>query len=116
MNVLKSLAVPTSRPYTAEEVRARLISHVRHLAEYWATTDLTRPEFKITTPEQDRLFRCEGVVHSMLVMLDGGTLDLPAFDLVPSPNPEDKQYCIDNDENWYEPVVINDCQLHELLH
>lgn len=95
----------TPRAYTADEVRDMLLQHSVDLARYWATTP------GVNTVEE----RCEGVVFSMLVMLDGGTGDLPGFTLTPTPHEDDKAYCISQGENWFEPVVINDV-LHEHLH
>jgi hypothetical protein len=47
-------------------------------------------------------------------MLDGGNIGLPAFNLVPSPHPDDKDYYKSVGENWYKREAINDdTQLHE---
>lgn len=94
-----------SRAYTAEEVREQFLSHLRNLARYWA--DL---------PNKTPLERTEGMLFSVLTTIDGGTLAVPAMDLIPLPHPEDKEYFISEGENYYEPVVINDCQLHELVY
>ena len=93
------------RAKTAEEVREEFVSHVRMLARYWANVSGQTVEEK-----------CEGVAFSILVTIDGGSAELPAFDMIPAPHEDDKQYYIDNDENWYEKVVVNDCQLHEMFH
>jgi hypothetical protein len=50
-----------------------------------------------------------------MVTIDGGSMGCPAMELIPSPHPEDRDFHISEGENWWEPVVINDCQLHELL-
>lgn len=95
-----------SRAHTAEEVREQLLEHIRHLAEYWATT----PD------RQTALERCEGVAFSILNIFDG-TAGLPAFDIVLSPHPDDKEYHQREGENRYEPgMVINDCMLHEMFY
>lgn len=96
-----------SRAYTEEEVRKMLVVHFRALSKYWATLDgLHSPK---TIQE-----RCDGLVFSILITLDGASVDLPAFNLSPAPHPSDKQYHIDNGENWFdEDMVINDCNLHE---
>ena len=42
---------------------------------------------------------------------------MPAFDIVASPHPDDKEYHRSAGEDWIEPgAVINDCMLHELLY
>ncbi len=93
------------RAKTPEEVREQLLRHFKFISKYWATLD------NKTTQE-----RCDGLVFSILSTLDGSSLELPSFDLIPSPHPDDKEYYIDNGENWIEPVVINDTMLHEEWH
>ena len=92
------------RAYTEEEVREKLLNHFRALSKYWATLDRPRSIQE----------RCDGLVFSILSIFDGSSADLPAFDISPAPHPSDKQYYIDNDENWYEKgMIINECQMHE---
>lgn len=94
-----------SRELTPEEVRNQFLEHVRNVVDYWASLD-----------NQTAKERCEGVAFSMLNIFDGST-SLPAFDIVVKPHPDDKQYCIDNDEDYMpDGVVINDCTLHELFY
>ena len=93
-----------SRAYTDEEVRKQLIEHVKHVCKYWANL-----------PDKTDLDKCEGVAFSIMNIFDG-TTGLPAFDLVVRPNPDDKQFNIDEGENYYEDgQVINDCMLHDYL-
>jgi hypothetical protein len=74
------------------------------MAEYWAS-------LTYKTPEE----RCKGLVFSILVVLDGGNAGFPALDISLSPHPDDKQFHIDQGDNWFESgMIINDCQLHEL--
>jgi hypothetical protein len=92
--------------YTAEELREGFLEHIRNLVGYWER------ESRAPTPRE----KLEGLAFSMLNIFDGTTA-LPAFDIVAAPHPDDKQYHIDNDENWIEPgTIINDCMLHELFH
>ena len=93
------------RAYTEEEVRAKVIAHVSAVAEYWASL-----------PNQTPRERCDGVAFSLLVMLDGGSMDLPAMDVSLAPHPDDKPFHEACGENWFEPgMMFNDCQLHELF-
>lgn len=94
-----------SREYTKEEVREMVLWHMRNLARYWARQE--------GTP----LDKCEGVVFSVLSMLDGST-GLPAFDLVARTHPDYKGFQIAEGENYIpDGLVINDdCQLHELFY
>jgi hypothetical protein len=94
-----------SRAKTPEEVREIFLSQVRTMCKYWA-------ELPDKTPRE----RCDGLAFSILSTIDGASLDIPAFDMIPCPHPEDKQYCIENGLDWYEPVVMNDCQLHEMFY
>lgn len=92
-----------SRAKTQEEVKKEFLDHVRCIADYWARL----PD---KTPDE----RCSGVAFSILTMIDGCSGEMPAFDLLVSPHEDDKQYHIDNDEDYYEPqMMINDCMLHD---
>jgi hypothetical protein len=98
-----------SRPYTEEESVEALLSHIAALAHFWGTTE-GRDGPK--TP----LERCNGLAFSILSMIDGSTLDLPAIDLSMSPHPDDRAYHVDNDENYWQPGVFNNEMLHERWH
>lgn len=108
----------SARAFTVEEMRERFIAHLEELARYWAKTDLERPEFRQYIAEKgETLYRIEGFLHSLLVTLDGGSADLPRFNLTPSPHPDDKAFCQSQGENWWpdDNRPINLCQLHELF-
>lgn len=105
--------VETPRAWTADEIRDMLIEKFREIADYWAETDLKRPEFGNMTPQEDIAYRCHGVAFTMLSTLDGCSMDLPGFDLIPTPHPSDKQYCIDEEENWFDPEMRISTTLHE---
>jgi len=93
------------RAYTEEEVRTQLLDHFRELIRYWHGID-----------EKSCLERMNGLIFSVLVTFDGGSADLPAFDISPSCEEDDKKYYQEIGSNWYEPKVINECQLHEMWH
>jgi hypothetical protein len=98
--------VSESRAYTAEECCDQLLDLIRAYVNEWA-----RPELKGTTKE-----RLEGLAFSILVIFDSGAC-LPGFALVPRPHPDDREYLIANDENYYEEIEINaDISLHERWH
>ena len=93
-----------SKAKSAEQVRNELISQIKLLSSYWANLE----------GKTDRE-RCDGVAFSILNIFDG-TSSLPAFDLLVSPHEDDKQFNIDEGEDYYEPkMMINDCMLHELF-
>ena len=95
-----------SREKTKEEVRQEFIDMVKARTHYWATAkgDMTVQE------------RCEGVAFSLMNIFDG-TSGLPAFDIVVRPHPADKQFHIDEGDDYYpDGMVINDdCYLHNLV-
>jgi len=93
-----------SKPKTAEDVRAQLLSQFKGIADYWAALpDMTGSE------------RCHGVVFSILATLDGSSDSMPSIDLLLSPHKDDKEYNISLGNDYYEKgMMINDCHLHEL--
>lgn len=48
--------------------------------------------------------RCEGVLFSLLAMLDGSSLNLPSFAVVAAPHQDDMEYQSNNGENWFPPL------------
>lgn len=90
-----------SRAYTEDEVRKHFLDQLKALADYWAITG------------QDPQDACEGLVFSILALLDGVAL-MPAFEVRLSPHPDDKQFHQDQGENWYEPgTEVTDGSLHD---
>ena len=92
-----------------------MLGYIRSMVNYWCTTDLTRPEFasEIRRIGETR-WRMDGLIHSVLVMLDGGS-GLPAFSIAPDPHPSDEDYHRSEGDNWWpRGVVLNECQLHEI--
>jgi hypothetical protein len=97
------------RAYTEEEVRDLLLKQIRAMVRYWANL----PDVDKATGRRITIHdRCDGVAFSILNILDGGSMGLPAFDLTAAPHEEDKQFFIENGENWFEETVISD-MLHE---
>jgi len=87
-----------------EQVRTEFLDHLRGLVRYWCS---------LGKPTEET---CDGVVFSLLVALDGCS-DLPAFNLSPSPHPEDRAFLESEGEDWYPDdgkPINDDCQLHEL--
>lgn len=100
-----------SRAYTQEEIQERFIDAIRGCACYWANCQLPK--------EQDTVsYRCNGVAFSILNILDGTSADFPAVELTVQPHPDDKQYHINNEEDWYEPgmTIHSGEYLHDLWH
>lgn len=99
------------RAYTEAEVREQFLAQVRTLVRYWAGE---HPLSNV--PENYTAFqRCDGVAFSILAVIDGGDLSLPAFSLIPSPHPEDADYCREHGQNWYPDDVDIRGALHDGL-
>lgn len=91
-----------------EELRAQFMDGARCTARYWAGLE-----------GKTSLEVAEGVVHSILCMIDGCSSAFPAaIDLVARPHPDDKEYNIRNGEDWVEDgTVLNaNTSLHEELY
>ena len=105
MTEIDKYKLTMSRAYTKEEVRDQFLNHVRGLIDYWSA----RPD---STKE------CvEGVAFSILAALDGGS-GLPAFYVVASPHPSDRDFNKSLGENYYPSAsLMNDIagDLHERL-
>ena len=93
-----------SREYTTEEIREQFINHVRDLIDYWDKTDRETSKEKL-----------EGLAFSLLATIDGSSVDLPAFILATAPHECDKQYHINNNENYY-PENQSDSNIAGFLH
>ena len=117
-NLRKQVEATTSdepRALTVEEMRAMFLGQVHMMVAYWADPDRCGHPAERNTRGYMR-HGVEGFAHSLMVTLDGGSGGLPAFDLVPSPHPDDEAFARGEGENWWPAgVVINECQLHELL-
>lgn len=89
-----------SRAYTYEEMRKMFLDNVAGIVKYWETVEFPGGS------------REGGVAFSILTLLDGcgGT---PGFDLIPSPHPEDEDYCKSIGENFWVPKNLSDGGLHE---
>ena len=99
-----------SKEKSVEEVREEFLSHVRSMVDYWNDIE------KETTKE-----KLEGLAFSILSTLDGCT-NLPCFIVAPLPHKDDRQFNIDEEEDYYaenkEDCVKCDIagELHELFY
>lgn len=85
------------REYTVEEIREQVFKHLWGIIEYWETV---KPTSQVR-PETEIRYRLSGLMHSTLAMLDGCTIPLPGFAIVPVPNEDDKAYYQKDNQNWY---------------
>ncbi len=79
-----------SRKFTEDEIRDRFIAHV------WTMIDYQEQKESRTSRE-----KLQGLAFSILAAIDGKAMALPAFELCPSPHPDDKQFHIDEGDDYY---------------
>ena len=101
-----------SKEKTVDEVRNEFLLHIKTLINYWEK-EPTQNTVK------DRL---SGLAFSILVAIDGCAMGLPSFILAPLPHEDDKQFNIDEENNFYPEnhnsnvnCDISGC-LHELFY
>lgn len=82
------------REWTVDEVREKFLEAVRRRVEYW------EKETRVASV-RDRL---DGLAFTILAMLDGSSMEMPGFVLIPCPHEDDKKYLQSQGENWYRPI------------
>lgn len=93
---------------SADEVKDEFLSNVKNIVWYWKNEKHSFAD------------AVEGVAFSILVAIDGHG-GLPKFILAPDPHPDDRQYHIDNFEDFYPENYSSDIQcdisgeLHDLF-
>ena len=94
------------RPLTKEEMRTRFLDTLRVYAESVKNNDM-EPDDKV-----------DAIIFSILAIFDGvaGAPEYPAVDLVLRPHPDDKQYDIEEGEDYIvDGMTINDdVHLHDM--
>lgn len=86
---------------TRDEARYLLMKHLSGLVDYWADEDGRHGIAERNPTVADRL---EGLLHSVLVALDGSAMGLPGYMIVPNPHPDDKPYAQRQGYDWEPPV------------
>ena len=105
--VLKMADEP--RAYTDDEIADMIVEYCKGMAHYWANL----PDVDDVTGRRKTIEdRCSGVAFSILAMLDGSTMELPAMTLKPDPHPDDKEFLAKEGWNWFDP----DTEVREMLH
>lgn len=79
------------REFTTEEVREHVLDHIWGMIQYW------HDEERNPTARQ----KLEGLAFSMLVMLDGGSGDIPGFIVTPTGDKDDEKFHREHAEDWY---------------
>ena len=93
-----------SRELTPKEVQDKFLDYTESILQYWLN------ESRCSTQEE----RMSGLVHSILVAIDGEAASLPAFKLVPLPHPDDKQFDIECGQDYYPTDVDIAGDLHDI--
>lgn len=91
-----------------EEARKIFIDQVSVISDYWINNDRAETS-------RDKV---EGAIFSIMNIFDGTCGGFPAaVDLVLRPHEDDKQYCIDNGDDWIVDgqIINDDCHLHEMV-
>jgi hypothetical protein len=81
------------RELTEEECRDKFLSKIAVIVKVWEKDSMTPAP----------LARMEGLVHSILALIDGCSGGVPGFILAPCPHEDDKQYSIDEGHEHYWP-------------
>jgi len=95
-----------SREYTVTECRKMFLDHIRASVRWWLN------ETRVSTTEE----KLDGLAFSILVLLDGGRIDIPGMTLIPNPHPEDKEYHKEQGQNWWPDDEDIGGALHEEWH
>lgn len=100
-----------SHGYTPEEGRQLFLDHLRWLVTYW---DRELATGRIATPTR----ALTGLLHSILVMVDGCSDRMPAFRILAEPHPDDEAFCKGEGENWWPDGldITESVHLHDLLY
>lgn len=97
-----------SRQMTEKEVRDKLLKEICGLVDFWDKEAKGRSTHG----------KLDGLAFSILSLLDGSHVDLPAFIVAPRPHESDKNFHKDKKENWFpenlDPNI--ECDLGGTLH
>lgn len=97
------------RAYTTDEVREQFLQSVWEYVRYWQEL-----------PDKTTDDRLKGLAFGILCLLDGVTVTLPAFQVVPYPHPDDREWRVLQGDNYYSQSEPNDNDiaggLHELFY
>jgi hypothetical protein len=92
------------RAYTEEEARQLFLEQVYEIMEFWVKE----------SRKSDLKDKMEGCIFSILALIDGSNIGIPAMTLAMNPHPEDKSYHQGQGENWFEDglEITGNVELH----
>lgn len=100
------------RRMTQEEVQDEFLDHLWGIVHYWDALESLPND-----PPMTQRRRLEGLVHHILVTLDGVCDGMPAFEIYPNSHPDDEEHCKKEDRDWW-PVLDDEITVHggSMLH
>lgn len=104
------------REWTRDEVAERFLDQCREIAAYWSGDAPDRSRAATGGEPASVRDRVEGAVHSMLALLDGCSMGLPAFVVAPRPHADDREFMRGEGENWFPVSGDVACDISGSLH
>jgi hypothetical protein len=86
----------SGRRLTQEEARDEFLAYIWNLIEYWNSTD-----YRVLPQPQSTRQRLQKLAFSILVAIDGESIEIPGCDLVPRVPKEDQEYMKTQGVNWF---------------
>ncbi len=104
------------RAHTQEEMQDLFLDQIAARVNYWAHVDI-----QPNKGETEAHARLSGLAFSILTILDGCS-ELPSFEIVPTPAEGDREFLIEEGENYWPPselpenvaTIHGGSMLHEL--
>jgi len=87
-----------------------LLDHVWGMIDYWDKLEPMPAGAEEPRTQKDRM---SGLAFSILSMLDGSSMDIPAFLVTPMPHESDKEYHQEEGTNWFPEDQPDLGMLHE---
>ena len=78
-----------------EQMLEALMARIGGIVEYWNRT--SEPD----SAGWSQRYRLGGVAFSILALLDGANIGVPAFIVAPRPHPDDQAYHAEQGEDWW---------------
>lgn len=102
------------RQWTPEEMTRFFLDHASSMARYWETVDIDAQRMPNVPETRQRL---EGLLFSILALLDGSSANIPGFQLVSSAKSVDQEFNVSMGENYWPVYDVPDgVQLQWPLH
>lgn len=93
-----------SRELTEKEVKEKFLEEIK---------SGIKEVIRINKPKEESL---NLLAFCILVILDGESVDFPGCAVIPLPHSEDKEYCIESNENYYPDNIDIAGNLHHEFH